>query len=700
MNAYYGTTDHLDVVHSMDSTNLMEWSGIFKGKVSLFDLQYLVYQSRIGEIDTCIFYLKNNQYPITKRLKNNLLLAIDDKTLAKDFLFYLGYAKRCEPYATFNPEWWDDSKVDPRVNKKGLEKLIAGGRKAMDGSTNPVLKERYAFQVTRLYFHLGQYRECVDFYNQNKELFASNSTIPYRALGYVAASHYKLNEFSKANYLYSILFDRCDEMKRTCIRSFHPQEEADWNGALALAQNTREKEVLWHLLGLYVDPVRAMKEIYALNPKSDLLDLLLVRAVNINEESFIDQPYRWEEATDSTYALKPQQVDQSLLAFTRLVADKANVNKPYLWNLTTGYLHLVAGNYPDAEKYLQKAQSASASDVLVNEQIRAFRLIGLIEQYTSVDQKIEEKLARELNWIGREKRHPSLRSASIYEWALNRLSEKYHIWGDSVKAQCLDYTQNKSFYFDDKNIDALIALMDKPNKTDFEKYLGEVHRYSEGELYTYKAIERIYQFKFQEALDLLNANPNTGNGDFWADPFVIHINDCHDCDAVATEKTVYNHTTFIKRLIDLQTEAEANPQRAAENYFLMANGLYNMTYYGNSRIVYYTPITEYGIGQVYFYDELSGNKNQIFDCSKAMEYYIKAMNASNDKEFKAKCCFMAAKCEQNGYFCSKDYKWETPIRSGKYFKQLKTDYSKTKYYGEVIGECGYFRKYLGMKESK
>jgi hypothetical protein len=700
LNVYYGSTDYLNVVNVMDSTNLVEWYEFFKREVSTSDLGYLVYESRIGEIDTSIFYLKNNQYPISEELSSNSLFAIQDKALAKEFLFYLGFAKRCEPFATYAPGWWERDNVDPRNDKSAMLKLIEGGKKVMTNAKMPFIKERYAFQLVRLLYQSGLYDECITFYNENKGVFISKTAIPYRALGYVAASYYKQNEYSQANYLYAILYDQCDAMKKTCLRSFHPQEEADWNGALALAQNTREKELLWHLLGLYVDPVRAMKEIYALNPKSDLLDLLLVRAVNINEESFIGHQDRWEETPDSTYALKPQQVDKSLLAFTKFVADKGNVNKLYLWNLTTGYLHLVAGNFSDAEKYLQKAQTTSASDVLVNEQVRAFRLIGLIEQYTSVDPKIEGKLAKELDWIGREKRHSSLRSASIYEWALNRLSEKYHLWGDIIKAQCLDYTQNKSFYYDDKNIDALIALMDKPTKTDFEKFLVEVHRYSEGELYTYKAIERIYQFRLKEALDLLNANPNTGNGDFLADPFVIHINDCHDCDAVDNNKTVYNHTAFIKRLIDLQTEAEANPKRAAENYFLLANGLYNMTYFGNSRIVYYTPITEYNIGQIYYDYELTVNKNNIFDCSKALEYYIKAMNASTDKEFKAKCCFMAAKCEQNQYYTTLEDVWNAPIRSGNYFKQLKTDYSKTKYYGEVIEECGYFRKYLGMKDSK
>jgi hypothetical protein len=698
LNVYYGDNEYLNVVNTMDSSNLNEWREFFNTKVTTDDLQYLVYQSRIGEIDTCIFYLKNSEYPINSRLRANSLLAYPDKALAKEFLFYLGFAKRCEPYASYAPGWWDEDEVDPRNDKGAMQKLVNGGKKAMINARTPFIQERYAFQVIRMLYQLGLYDDCIHFYDAYKNIFASKTTIPYRALGYVAASHYKLTNYGEANYLYAILYDNCEAMRKTCVRSFHPQEEADWNDALALAKNTREKELMWHLLGLYVDPLRAMKEIYALNPKSDQLDLLLVRAVNINEELFNINSDPSGEETGTTYLLNKQLVDSSLVEFSKQVADKGNTIKPYLWNLTTGYLQLVLGNYNEAEKYLAKAQSTSNSDILVNEQIRAFRLISLIEQYTSIDAKTEKALAKELNWIGIEERHPSLRSSSIYGWSLSRLCEKYRNWGDTIKAQCLDYNQNKQFYDNEKNIDAIIRLMDKPSKTEFEKFIVGVHAYSESELYTYKAIKRIYQFKFQEALNLLNANPNTKNDDFPADPFLIHINDCHDCDFLAEKEKVYNLTTFVEQLIELQTKAETDPMHAAENYFLLANGLYNMTYFGNSRIAYYTPITEYNVGQTY-YDYRSEN-NQIFDCSEAMKYYQKAMDASNNKEFKAKCCFMAAKCEQNHYFTTVEDVWDTPIYSGKYYKLLRTDYSKTKYVQEVIDECGYFRKYMGIKDKK
>ncbi|MGC5209819.1 hypothetical protein, partial [Escherichia coli] len=47
-----------------------------------------------------------------------------------------------------------------------------------------------------------------------------------------------------------------------------------------------EKTVLWQLLGIYADGLAAIDQIVALDPKSDLLPLLLVREVNKAEEDW------------------------------------------------------------------------------------------------------------------------------------------------------------------------------------------------------------------------------------------------------------------------------------------------------------------------------------------------------------------------------------------------------------------------------
>ena len=686
-------------IHLMDSVNIEDWKTFFSGKVTTGDLKYIVYKSRIGEIDTCIFYLKNNTYVIKDYLKNNGLMKYEDKAVVKDFLFYQGFAKRCEPFATYQKIWWyENDTLDPRKDLATMQKLISGGQKSLQSNKSAFIKQRYAFQIIRLMYQAGMHKEAVAYFDENNDLFLPKITIYYRSLGYLAASKYKLGNFSEANYLYSIIFDNCELMKKSSYLSFHPQNESDWLGAMNLAKTQREKEVLWHLLGIHVDPFRAMTEIYKLDPKSEFLDLLLVRAVNINEEEFIKNQSYWE-AKEKSNAFNTDKVDTKMLDFIEKVATTGNTSKPYLWHLAAGYLNLIRGNYKPAETYFVNAESAAAKDNLVAEQIKAFRLISMIEQYTKPNTKTEEILSKELSWIGSSIHHPALRKECINNWALSRLSEKYQAWGDSIKAQCLDNNRNSLFYSSKKNVDDLIAFMDKPAKTNFETFILGVYPYKKATLINYKAIDLIYKYKFEDAIAMIDICPDAGKAELPADPFVIHINDCHDCDFAAKKDRVYTNYTFLKRLVELQKKAETEPENAADYYFKLANGLYNMTFFGNAHSVFESPLINLHVGYISWGDddsEISAYR-PYFDCSKAMEYYEKAINASTDNEFKAKCCFMASKCEQNQYYITKTFTGNNILKNGNYFKQLKNNFSKTKYYQEVINECGYFKKYAMKK---
>lgn len=149
-------------------------------------------------------------------------------------------------------------------------------------------------------------------------------------------------------------------------------------------------------------------------------------------------------------------------------------------------------------------------------------------------------------------------------------------------------------------------------------------------------------------------------------------------------------------MVEMDSIATANPKDAANNYLLMGNGFYNMSYFGNSRLFYDTKFVEddsYG----YSTTEKS-NENEIFySTAKAKEYYLKAMSASNNKNMQAKCCWLLAKCEQANYYIHGSdipQKENSDIFVGEYYQKMKTEYSKTKYYKEVIKECGYFAKYV------
>lgn len=701
MQSFYKIGSISDFKGSFSDINTTEWSAFFKGSVASGDLNFFLYQARIGQIDTAIFFLKNSKYPASTALRSNSLLKTENTTDAKDFLFYLGFAKRCEPYVTYVSEYWDDERADdPTKQISSIDKLIAGGSKAMEKSTNGFIKERYAFQVMRLQFMKGDYDACINSYEANKALFNQKTTMQYRAMGYLAGAHYRQQNYATANYLYSQIYDRCIPMRIQAYQSFHPIEEADWNECLAMAKNNREREVLWQMLGIYVDPLRAMEAIYSINPKSDLLDLLLVRAINIEEVDFIPETYYSSDSVETQFdrfKFNTDKVSKPLVAFISQVADKNNTLTPALWNLSAAYLQIAAGNHDRAGKYLKVAEKKS-SDSLVKDQSRLLRLISMVETSAVGNAKNEESLIHELSWLTDAKTHESLRKETAISWCFYRLSEKYAATGDFIRAQCLNERSNKSYYLSNDNCEAMKAFMSRKSSSNFDKYILHRYPYNRDNITEFQAIQLVLHHDLSGALAMLNTQKGLDGNGFYADPFIIHINDCHDCDQAAETIEPYDVRSFIEKMLEYEQKAIVEPAKAADYYFLMANGYYNITYFGNSRSFYSSPL--YDRYDVYFYWRESIKPDAIFDCSKSKEYYVKAFNTSKNKEFKAKCAFMAAKCEQNDFFVQRDNSSDIDFSAGKYFKLLKEHYSTTKYYKEVLKECGYFRTYIyGTKRS-
>src|SRR5207244_8092407 len=124
-------------------------------------------------------------------------------------------------------------------------------------------------------------------------------------------------------------------MRESAYRSFHPMEESDWQQTVAMAKNDREREVLWLLLGIQADPSVAIEKIYAANPRSTALPLLLVRQIRETER-------HWNVWQDDTKR-DPASLSKSV-ASIRKIADDPKADKRYLWQLGAGYLLAVAGD--------------------------------------------------------------------------------------------------------------------------------------------------------------------------------------------------------------------------------------------------------------------------------------------------------------------------------------------------------------------
>ena len=80
------------------------------------------------------------------------------------------------------------------------------------------------------------------------------------------------------------------------------------------------------------------------------------------------------------------------------------------------------------------------------------------------------------------------------------------------------------------------------------------------------------------------------------------------------------------------------------------------------------------------------------------KYARRARDLSKDPELGARAAFLGAQAEQGRYAARPDYDTWNPgdaVQSPTWFGVLKDEYSNTRYFDEIVRECGYFRRYLG-----
>jgi tetratricopeptide (TPR) repeat protein len=273
------------------------------------------------------------------------------------------------------------------------------------------------------------------------------------------------------------------------------------------------------------------------------------------------------------------------------------------------------------------------------------------------------------------------------------LSQKYTTQGNLIKSE-LCYPSSLSYYQNSDDADAMIKFMEKEQHNDLEKLLLARYSLKLDNINHIKATRLLYEYRFEEALayfEKINLEDY-----LYADPFTMRLIDCHDCDFSATQNEKYTRYSFVKKMIALKQsfETEKSKETLSKNLFMYANALYNMTYFGNGRFIASTPISWINN---YHIKEQAKTHQYYYDCTEALTYYNKALSITSNKEFAAQCTWAAAKCEHNlklmGYM-----PWQTQasvdFEAGAYFLEMKTKYAGTKYYKEVLNECGYFCSYI------
>jgi hypothetical protein len=704
-----------------------DWENYLKGKVDAKTVNYFL----IGEetpryssdkkgvpnktdIAQLHVYFKNKKENQTS-LKWGKKINLKDLKV-KSFIEFLYLAQKIET-VSIGEDYWS---YDPVVAKTFNDlKMIQSIENVYNTTSDSFLKNRYWFLTVKAYFYSNNKKKAIDFFNKTEASVAKN-TLYYRAVAYIGGINYKQKKYATANYYYALAFDKCPELRIVTAYSFRPQNDADWNKSLALAKNNKEKAALWAIHGYYKDETQAIGKIYELDPKSEHLNYLLTRLVNKQEQainnSFAEPgkenvPARNQTVSENK-AVNQSKINVKAFDLVSKIAAAGNTEKPYLWDISLGYLQTLKGDYTSADTNFNKAEKAMPKTELSGYQLRLLRFVNNMSKIDKLTDKNEKTILADLNWLYQELpktyKGEEFRYQNAASWSKNYLATLYRAKSNPVMVELFGgempdnyWGAGNSYYDNEKNLLDMKAFLAKPNKTEIEKIGFEIYNLKLKDINNFQAVQATFKNKIPEAIAFIQQTDSVQYAAFPGNPFNGNIKDCHDCDHVAYQKKKYTQLDFLNTIKSMQDKL-AQKEDVYTNSLLLGNAFYNISHFGNGRIFYEISIVGYGSSPYSFRDAM---KKMITNCDLPKMYYQKAFEAATTKEQKAKCIYMLSKCERNEYYNNK-YNglknwWEAEDDKINFiawngFKALKKDYSDTKYYQDVIAECGYFNTYINQ----
>lgn len=659
---------------------VQDWTSYFAGSLDSITVRYFLIESKANEVAQLEAFYTTKKSNATS-LKWAKKIDINNEKL-NSFISFLALSKKIEKVSVNIEESWS---YEPLPKKKFYNpQLLKTFENKYNTTSNVFLKNRYWFQVLKGYFYSGDDDNTTAFFQKTENTVPKN-TLYYRGLAYVAGINCKNKRYALSNYQYSQVFDNCPAMRMLAAYCFHPQEQADWNQSLAIAKTNKEKAALWAIHGYYGNEEKAIEKIADLDANSEHLDYLLTRLIN-HEETKLIANFTEKTVFDNKKQIKVDMNQSALLLVSKIA--NSNVTKPYMWRMACGYLQTLNGNYDQAENNFDLVENQMPKTSLSINQLRLLRFVNNLMRISVIDTSSENAITKDLKWLYSElplSDESVFRYRNASDWSKGYLSALYREKNNFIMSEL--FFENRDFYKNENNLQSMKTFLMNKNLSEMEKIGASTYSINLDDINQYQAIVATFDNQIQTAIDFMQQTDSLKNWELPGNPFIGSIKDCHDCDHAAYQKIKYSQIDFLNK-IKLMQDNVAKGVDVYNSNMLLGNAFYNITYFGNARTFYQTKI------------ELTKN---IDDCSRAKMYYQKALESAINLEQIAKCNYMLAKCERNDFYNQRallfENQWDAEsdtvnFREWKGFKLLKNQCSTTKFYQDVIRECGYFKTYL------
>ncbi|MBI1221804.1 MAG: hypothetical protein GC180_04290 [Bacteroidetes bacterium] len=651
-------------------------------------IRSLIFESSESSLLQLISSIKDDK-ALPKEWENNPLAQQLKKNKKSPVLDYLSFAKKCEKHVTRESNWWENSEPS---DETGMHQLLEEGERLLKKCKDKELKERYRYQILRLHFYLGEYQAVNAYYAQHFSDSKWNNKLRFQAANYDFGAAFRLAHkqdsmppAEKASLILKLsnAFQNCEDCAITYFEDLHFFNAQDYFEAARSTELPQQKIDIWMLGSLRsIPPHVALDKILDIDPNAPEIRSIMDRMLeNSQQERFL----RYESTLTDYFA--SEEWNQICMALRKGSINKKATDRAQ-FSFLLAYFDYISGKFHQARKELENASLLPGSENLaLQHQQRVLRSLLDLETWNSKILNNAHLLIGQLNEV------LAINHPELTEYTFRRLEELASNNGQMNLERLLFASMYRDIESELSYPDILMLESSFKNqeKNVIERWVSKNQKLKMSTLMEWKGNTLLAMHRFEEAAE---AYKQAGHSSMLnTDPLHIRINDCHDCD----HRELPGHYTqlrFCEEMVYLNNEAEKGNALSAFQY---ANGLYNITWFGNSRDAI----------SYHLQSEEETEHPSFYSMSLAYPAYERALKLTRDPEFKAKIHFMMAKCEQNEYdtdgsnvsyhsYYGEDLPCD-PIKNQEFRKNfliLKKQFANTEFYKMALKECSYFEHYV------
>ena len=712
-----------------------EWAAYCGVAVKVADAKKLLNKFAAKDLNNLYYHLEKNQpLKIPDSVKQNSMTGYFMQSKDLQALGYILYAKQVEPYVIGGEGDW----YTPARDSVKMDQLIKKGQQLYSVAKKDFFKLKYAYQFLRLAHYSGRYTDVINWYDEYAAKTTTNSVLQPLNLALKAGALFRNGQQKEAAYLFSRAFtaDKAKRVSNYLGFKWAVDAKADKNEYLKLCKNDNEKAAMLALftMGSPGNDLSNLKEIFKLNPASEELEVLTVREINKLEEKYFTPDLQkakggkafsfiWTDGSADSIITDAGTEVKALAAFLHTAAQSKLVKNAGLFETAASYAAYMMRDYTAAKIYLAAAEKMPLTQK-VKDQWALTNLLVTINEKDKIDAAFEEQLLLSVQWL--ETKVKAEKGVTLNYWEVQQwrsiyrnlmseiLAKRYHEQGNLAKetlcigaadkimngsANGVEYLRNNLMSNDVEKLYALLVSK-QPNK--FESYLFTHNSVTKKEVIDFAGTSYLREYQYSKAIEWFKKSADKGGIN--KNPFADLLYDREE-QLAAEKKFSITKLAFAQEMMKLEQQAKLPVSAAVANY-KMALGMYNITYYGHTweLVQYYRS----GTDGYYIPDNATGFQKEYYGAYKAHDYFEKAMKASNDKNFKARCLFMMAKCAQKQVpqpqYSEYSTNWDKydaankayfPIfKNNKYFPQFVKEYGSTPFYKEAFNSCSYLRDFV------